>query len=135
MADCIFCKIASHEIPGYIVWENERFVAMLDIKPVNPGHLLIIPKDHVEVVFSMDDARYAEAFAIAKSLSAPLQRATDAVRIGLAVEGFGVDHAHIHLIPLHGPHELNPDRAANASPEDLAAMAEKIRQERSRSLE
>ncbi len=134
MADCIFCKIAAREVPGHIVFENDRFIAMLDIKPVNPGHILIIPKDHVEVVFAMDDARYAEAFAIAKALSAPLQRATAAKRIGLAVEGFGVDHAHVHLIPLHGPHELNPDRAKEASPEDLAAMAENIIQERTRSL-
>ncbi len=129
MPDCIFCKIAAHEVPSYTVWENERFIVIADIKPVNPGHLLIIPKDHVEVVFAMDDARYAEAFAVAKRLSDPVRRATDAAKIGIAVEGFGVDHAHVHLIPLHGPHELNPDRAQPADPSDLAAMAEKIQRE------
>lgn len=127
MPDCIFCKIAAHEIPAHTAWENERFIVFADVRPVNPGHLLIVPKDHVEVVFAMDDARYTEAFAIAKTLSAPLKRATDAKRIGLAVEGFGVDHAHIHLIPLHGPHELNPDRAEAADPKDLAEMVEKIK--------
>lgn len=129
MPECIFCKIAAHEIPANIVSENEHFIVFPDIRPINPGHLLIVPKGHVEAVFDLDDARYPEAFAIAKKLSEPLRRATGAKRIGLAVEGFGVDHAHIHLIPLHGPHELNPDNAKPADPQELEKMAEKIKEQ------
>lgn len=127
--DCIFCKIAAHEISSHIVWEDDRIAALLDIKPVNPGHLLIIPKDHVEVVFDLDDARYAAVFGAAKTLAAPLQRATGARLIGIQVEGFEVPHAHVKLIPLHEPGDLAPGRARDADPEDLAAMAEAIKKD------
>jgi histidine triad (HIT) family protein len=129
MADCIFCKIAAHEIPSNIVWENERFAAFMDIKPINPGHILIIPKDHVEVVFDMQNERYEEAFVIAKNLSTPLARTTGAVRIAIVVEGLEVPHAHIKLVPLHQAGDLNPGRAKEADPKDLAEMAEKIKKE------
>ncbi len=125
--DCIFCAIATHEIHARIVWEDDRFAAFLDVKPVNPGHILIIPKDHVEVVFDLDDARYAAIFEAAKTLAPPILRATDAQRIGIQVEGFGVAHAHVHLVPLHGPGELNPERARAADPAALDAMAERIK--------
>lgn len=126
MPDCIFCKIADKEIPANVVWENERFLAFTDVNPVNPGHLLIIPKEHTDLIFDLRDDVYAEIFMIAKTLSAPLKRATGAKRIGIAVEGFGVAHAHVHLVPLHGPHELNPERAQRMDDGELKAIAGKI---------
>ncbi|MDR3582123.1 MAG: HIT family protein [Candidatus Pacebacteria bacterium] len=129
MSDCIFCKIADKEIPSYIVWENERFLVFADAKPINPGHLLIIPKEHIDSIFDLPDERYAEIFMIAKTLFAPLRRATDAKRIGIAVEGFGVPHAHLHLVPLHGGNELNPERARAMDEEELRKIANKIKEE------
>ncbi len=129
MADCIFCKIADKEIPAHVVWENERFLAFADIKPVNPGHLLIIPKSHVDSVFDLPESLYPEIFEIAKMLSAPLQRAMRAERIGIAIEGFGVAHAHLHLIPLNGPGELDMGRAQPMDREELEKVMEKIKQE------
>ena len=129
MPDCIFCKIANKDIPAHIVWENERFLAFADIMPVNPGHLLIIPKDHTDLVFDLPDDRYAEIFMIAKMLSAPLKRATGAARIGIAVEGFGVPHVHVHLVPVNGPNELNPERAKKMDGEELTAIVNKIKEE------
>jgi histidine triad (HIT) family protein len=127
MPDCIFCKIAAKEIPAHVVWENEKFLAFADVRPVNPGHLLIIPKDHVDLIFDLPDDRYAEIFMIAKMLSAPLKRATDAKRIGIAIEGFGVAHAHLHLVPLNGPNELNPERARAMDEKEIEAITKKIK--------
>ena len=127
MADCIFCKIARREIPANIVWEDDEFVAFLDVKPINPGHLLIIPKDHADTVFAMADEDYAAIFPAAKRLAEPLRRAAGAKLIGHPVEGFGVAHAHVHLVPLNGPGELNPERARAAEAGELKEMAEKIK--------
>jgi histidine triad (HIT) family protein len=129
MADCIFCKIIGKEIPSHAVWENDRFLAFLNIRPVNPGHLLIIPKEHIDSVFGMPDALYTELFETAKALSTPLQHAMDSARVGMVIEGFGVPHAHLHLVPINGPHELDSTREKDASPGELAATAEKIKQE------
>lgn len=129
MADCIFCKIIAKEIPAHIVWENKTFLAFLDIHPVNPGHLLMIPKEHVENVFDMADGLYQESFGTAKALSAPLQKAMRSARVGMVVEGFGVPHAHLHLVPINGPHELDSSRAKPMAAEELAVIAEKIKAE------
>jgi histidine triad (HIT) family protein len=98
----------------------------LDVNPVNPGHLLIIPKEHVESVFDLPDEQYKNIFETAKALSTPLQNAMQSRKIGIAVEGFGVSHAHVHLVPLHNPNELNPERATHMDDEILATIAEKI---------
>ena len=112
MADCIFCKIINKEIPAYTVWEDEQFLAILDIRPVNPGHLLIIPKEHIENVFDMPRAVYMnELFETVKALSTPLQQAMSSVQVGMVMEGFGVPHAHLHLMPINHGHELDSSRA------------------------
>jgi histidine triad (HIT) family protein len=126
MADCIFCKIVGKEIPAHIIKEDENFLVFLDVNPVNPGHLLIIPKEHVESVFDLPDEQYKNIFETAKALSTPLQNAMQSRKIGIAVEGFGVPHAHVHLVPLHNPNELNPERATHMEDETLAPIAEKI---------
>jgi len=129
MAECIFCKIAAKEIPSHTVWEDENFLAFLDVHPVNPGHLLIIPKEHIENVFDMPEALYEEIFKTARALSTPLQKATNSVRIGIVVEGFGVPHTHVHLVPINNPHELDSSRATAMPNEELAIIAEKIKKE------
>jgi histidine triad (HIT) family protein len=127
--DCIFCKISKKEIPSNVVYENERFLAFLDINPIKEGHTLIIPKEHNEDVFTMESELYQEIWDLAKKLSPALKRATDAKRIGVIVEGFLVPHAHVHLVPLHHGNELNPENARPASGEELENMTEKIKKE------
>ncbi len=129
MADCIFCKIVGKEIPAHIIKEDENVLVFLDVNPVNPGHLLIIPKEHIESVFDLPDEQYKKVFGTAKALSTPLQNAMQSRKIGIAVEGFGMPHAHVHLVPLHNPNELDPDRATHMDDESLAAIAEKIKKE------
>jgi histidine triad (HIT) family protein len=129
MADCIFCSIIAKEIPSYNIWEGERFFAFLDLRPVNPGHLLIIPKQHIENIFDMPDGLYEELFKNAKALSAPLQKAMGSVRVGMVVEGFGVPHVHLHLIPINHPGEIDSSRAHAMPAEELVEIAEKIKKE------
>jgi histidine triad (HIT) family protein len=129
MAECLFCKIIAKEIPSYTVWENGTFLTILDIHPVNPGHLLIIPKEHIENIFDMPGGLYEEMFNTAKALSTPLQKAMGSVRIGMVIEGFGIPHAHLHLVPIDHAHELDSSRAKPMPAEKLAAIAEKIKKE------
>jgi histidine triad (HIT) family protein len=127
MQDCIFCKIAQGEIPSSTIWGDEKFLAFLDINPVNPGHTLLIPKKHIDNVFEMEDRDYSDLFLAAKLLSKPLQAAMGAKRVGVMIEGFLVHHAHIHLIPLKHGNGLDPCRAKKATPEELAEVAKKIK--------
>jgi histidine triad (HIT) family protein len=124
--DCIFCKIIKNEIPCSKVWENENFLVFLDIMPINPGHILIVPKNHNEDIFKLENDLYNEIFQTAKKLSEPLKKVTLAKRIGMVIEGFGVDHSHLHLVPLYKGHELNPERAKKASEEELKQMQLKL---------
>ncbi|PIP27944.1 MAG: HIT family protein [Candidatus Moranbacteria bacterium CG23_combo_of_CG06-09_8_20_14_all_35_22] len=119
---CLFCEIASNKITSFKVWENGEFFAFLDIAPINPGHILIIPKIHVKDVFSLSNDSYNRIFQVAKKLAKPLKKATLAKAIGLAIEGLGVSHAHIHLVPIHKGNDLNPERAKKASLAELKKM-------------
>ncbi len=121
--DCIFCKIINDEIPAHKVWEDDKHLAFLDANPLNPGHTLVIPKKHEEYVFDLSDEDYSELFLKAKRLAVPLKKATGAKKIGLVVEGFGVPHAHVHLIPIFEAGELDPSRAKRADSNELKIMA------------
>jgi histidine triad (HIT) family protein len=129
MGTCIFCSIVKGMQPAHRVWESEDFLAFLTRGPCNPGHTLLIPKTHVDYVFDLAEPLYSAIFQAAKQLSAPIQRATDAKRVGVAVEGFSVPHVHLHLVPLYNLSELDPHRHIEQSQGELAEMAERIRSE------
>ena len=120
--NCLFCKIINKEISSFNVWENNKFLAFLDVNPINPGHILLIPKNHQEEIFDLEDSLYSDIFLTAKKLAGPLKGATKARIVGIAVEGLGVSHVHIHLVPINNGNELNPERAKKASEEDLIMM-------------
>lgn len=126
MEDCIFCKIVAGEIPSFKVFEDEIFLAFLDVKPVNPGHILLIPKKHDDYIFDMPDGEYSRLMLKAKELGAMLKEKLTSKKIGIIVEGFGVAHVHVHLIPINHANELNPQRAKEADQEELAKIAGKI---------
>ncbi|HEU4941379.1 MAG TPA: HIT family protein [Candidatus Eisenbacteria bacterium] len=115
-AFCIFCEIAAGRIPSYKVWENRDFIAFLDIKPIRPGHVLLVPRKHHESVFDLPDALYAGVFRTARALAAKMERVFDVPRVGIVVEGFGVAHAHVHLVPISEAGQLNPTLAEEAPP-------------------
>ena len=127
MENCLFCKIIKGELSNYKIWENERFLAFLDINPVNPGHTILIPKKHVDYIFDLEGPLYLEMFKIVKQLSKALKKAIRSKKVGLVVEGFAVPHAHIHLVPINKGNELNSSRAKKGDSEELLKIQEKIK--------
>jgi len=129
METCIFCQIIEGIEPAHKIWESDDFLAFLSLHPCNPGHTCLIPKTHVDYVFDLDEPLYSGIFQLAKQLSGPLKRATEAKRIGIAIEGFSVPHVHLHLVPLYNVAELDPHRHIKQNSVEVAEMAENIRKE------
>ena len=96
----IFSRIVKGEIPCYKIAENEQFFAFLDINPVAKGHTLVIPKREVDYIFALDDNELGDMMVFAKKVAKAIEKAVPCKRIGVAVIGLEVPHAHIHLIPI-----------------------------------
>lgn len=122
----IFERIIEGEIPSEKIYEDDNYYVFLDIKPINLGHTLIVPRKPVDYIFDLDNETYLGMFELATKIAPAIQKATQCVRVGMAVEGFGVPHAHLHLIPLFNEHEISPDLAHTESPEALKQIKEKI---------
>lgn len=129
MGTCIFCQIVKGVEPAHRIWESEDFLAFLTRRPCNPGHTLLIPKTHVDYIFDLEEPLYSNIFLAAKQLSEPIRQATDAKRIGVAIEGLSVPHVHLHLVPLYNVSELDPHRHIEQTQRELAEMAGRIRRE------
>ena len=103
----IFSKIVNGEIPSYKVAEDENYYAFLDIFPLAKGHTLVIPKKEIDYIFSLDDATYQGLWAFAKKVALGIERAVPCERVGVAVLGLDVPHAHIHLLPLNNMEDFD----------------------------
>ncbi len=103
----IFSKIAKGEIPSYKVYEDEEFFAFLDINPVAKGHTLVIPRAEIDNVFEMDDDLYQRYMLVCKKIAKALAKAIPCIRVGSAIVGLEVPHAHVHLIPLNSMDDIN----------------------------
>ncbi len=97
----IFTKIINRKIPGYIVAEASEYIAFLDIHPLAVGHTLVVPKQEVDYLFHLDDAVYTGLMVFTKRVAVGIHKAIPCLRVGMAVVGLEVSHAHIHLIPLY----------------------------------
>jgi histidine triad (HIT) family protein len=137
MNDCVFCQIIQGVLPAHKIWEDEHFLALLDINPNTPGHTLLLPKVHVPYVFDLEQNLYSSLFTLAKKLSKPILEVSQAKRIGVVIQGFTVPHVHLHLIPMNDVHDLDDARATPASEAELSSMALKLQQalSRNRNLE
>ena len=124
---CVFCQIIAGTVSAQIVWTNDHAIAFLDRAPMNPGHLLIVPRAHVETLWDLEESKFIELLLLVRRLAVPLIEALNAERAGVAVEGYGVSHAHVHLIPLNGGKELDPCRQFPAPEEELETIAQRIR--------
>jgi histidine triad (HIT) family protein len=91
------------------------------------GHTLIVPKKPIDYIFDLDKETYLGLFDLATTISPAIQKATNCKRVGMAVEGFGVPHSHLHLIPLFKEREIDPDLAHDETPENLKMIGEKIK--------
>ena len=119
--------IVAGEIPCYKVAEDERFFAFLDINPLAKGHTLVIPKQEVDYIFDLDDETYTGLMAFARQVAHGLEKAIECKRVGVAVMGLEVPHAHIHLIPITTESDMNFFRQKLTLPaEEMAAIATRI---------
>lgn len=103
----IFSRIIAGEIPCYKIAEDQNNFAFLDINPVAPGHVLVVPKKDVDYLFDLNDQDYASLQMFAKQVATAVKAAMPCVRVGVAVMGLEVPHAHIHLIPINEEKDMN----------------------------
>jgi histidine triad (HIT) family protein len=123
----IFTKIIAGEIPCHKVAETENCFAFLDINPLVKGHTLVIPKKEVDYIFDLEDGLYAELFSFARQVSFGLKKSVPCKRVGVAVIGLEVPHAHIHLVPLNNMGDINfSNPKLELSDEEFSEIAEKI---------
>lgn len=126
----IFSKIAAGEIPSYKCAESENFYAFLDINPLVQGHTLVIPRREVDYIFDMEDEEIAEFQKFAKKVAVALKNAFPCIKVGEAVLGLEVPHAHIHLIPMQSEKDMNfANPKLKLEDEVMKETAEKIWQE------
>jgi histidine triad (HIT) family protein len=123
----IFSKIIAGEIPSYSIHEDERYYAFLDINPLAEGHTLVIPKVETDYLFDLEDDSLADMMVFAKKVAKAIDLTMDCKRVGVAVLGLEVPHAHIHLVPINNLHDIEFSRAKmKFSDEEFKATAAKI---------
>ena len=123
----IFSRIIAGEIPSYRVAEDEKYYAFLDINPLSEGHTLVVPKREVDYIFDLDEAEYAGLQLFAKRVAAAIEKSVPCKRIGVAVIGLEVSHAHIHLVPISSEADMDLRRKKlSLSPERMAEIASSI---------
>ena len=123
----IFTKIINKEIPGFILAETETCVAFLDVFPLAKGHVLIVPKKEIDYIFSVEDALLSEMMLFSKKVALAIEKAIPCKRVGVAVIGLEVAHAHIHLIPLQTVQDINFTREKLKLPaEEMEEIAKSI---------
>ncbi len=126
----IFSKIVKGEIPCYKIAEDENYFAFLDINPLQEGHTLVIPKKEVDYIFDVEDEILARMVVFAKKIAKALDKAIPSKRVGVAVLGLEVPHAHIHLIPLQSESDINfSNPKLKFTVEEFTAIADKIKKE------
>jgi len=124
---CPFCRIVAGTLSTFKLWEDRNFLAFLDHKPISPGHTLVIPKLHYPYLFEMPEKTYGHLMSLSRKLAGPLRSAMGTKRIGVLVEGFGVDHCHVHLVPINGSNELTKKGVSGVSNDEFGRVADKIR--------
>jgi histidine triad (HIT) family protein len=126
----VFSKIANNEIPCHKIAEDEFCMAFLDISPLAEGHTLVIPKKEVDNIFDLDAPLFQHLFAFAQKVAIAIARAIPCKKVGIAVIGLEVPHAHIHLVPINSLYDIDfSKQKLTLSAEQLQVIAEKIRSE------
>ena len=126
----IFSKIIQGEIPSYKIAEDENYYAFLDINPLAKGHTLVVPKNETDYIFDLDDKTLGGMLIFAKGVAKAIQKVIPCKRIGLAVLGLEVPHAHIHLVPINGGYDIEFSRPKlKLSQDEFKEIAQKIESE------
>ena len=123
----IFSKIINNEIPSYKIAENDKFLAFLDVNPNAVGHTLCIPKQEINKIFDIQDDLYVELMVFSKKIAIALEKTIPCKRIGMAVIGLEVPHAHVHLIPLNEMDEMRFQNKVTLTKEEFEDLVLKIK--------
>lgn len=128
MQDSIFTKIINGEIPAHKIHEDDKTIAFLDIHPGMPGHTLVVPKKQVESIWDLEKDDYDAVWGSVRKIAQHIEPIVGARRVGIIVMGFGVPHAHVHLVPINHGYELKEgDPDVEPDHQALAEMAERLR--------
>ena len=128
MAESIFTKIIKGEIPSYKILEDDRFIAFLDVFPIKKGHTLVVPKVQIDYLFHLDDRLLSDLMLFTKKVAQKMEKAIPCERIGVAVIGLEVPHAHIHLVPLDSVGDIDFGQPKlKLSSQEMAKIADSIR--------
>ena len=128
MAESIFTKIIKGEIPCYKILEDDRFIAFLDVFPIKKGHTLVVPKVQIDYIFHLDDRLLSDLMLFTKKVAQKMEKAISCERIGVAVIGLEVPHAHIHLVPLDSVGDIDFGQPKlQLSSHEMAEIADSIR--------
>jgi histidine triad (HIT) family protein len=124
----IFTRIINREIPAHIVAEDDNYIAFLDVMPLVPGHVLVVPKVEVDYIFDLNENTLANMMVFAKKVAVAIKKAIPCKRIGVAVIGLEVPHTHVHLVPMNSMGDINFSRPKlSPSKEELENVAELIK--------
>lgn len=124
----IFSRIIAGEIPCYKIAEDDRFFAFLDINPMTKGHTLVIPKVEIDYLFDLKESTLSEIMLFSKKIALAIEKSVSCLRVGVAVIGLEVPHAHIHLIPINKESDMNfKNPKLKLSAEEMTEIAEKIK--------
>jgi histidine triad (HIT) family protein len=123
----IFSRIVSGEIPAYKIAETDEYLAFLDVFPTVKGHTLVIPKKEIDYLFDLDEELYLGLMKFARQIAPAIEKAVPCQRIGVAVMGLEVPHAHVHLIPMNSMADMNFNNKLKVSPEEFSEIAARIR--------
>ena len=124
----VFTKIIHRDIPAHIIAEDSNFIAFLDINPLAKGHTLVVPKTQIDYIFDLDDPILSKILIFGKQVAQAIQQSVACLRVGIAVVGLEVPHAHIHLVPLQGAYDIDFKKSPlSYSNKEMADIAESIK--------
>ncbi len=130
--DCLFCNMVAGEESYVPVYEDDELLAIMDIHPINPGHVLVFPREHVVDFHQLGDDEYAGLMQVAKDLAGVLDYLYEPKRVGMLIAGFDIPHMHVHLVPMHQFHDITSKKILDGqrgdpTPGELEEAATEIR--------
>jgi histidine triad (HIT) family protein len=130
--NCVFCEIAQGQRDCVRVVEQERVLAFMDVSPINPGHILVIPQQHAASFYDLDEDTFVELMVVVRRLAVHLQNVFKPRKVGMLAAGFDVDHAHVHVLPMHDYHDITSKAVlegtrSGATRQELEEIAVQIR--------
>jgi diadenosine tetraphosphate (Ap4A) HIT family hydrolase len=133
-SDCLFCRLLRGDLPGYRVYEDDRFTVLLTIFPINPGHLMVVTNEHIESFYGVEDDLYTALMLLVKRMALVIKQVFTPLQVVMETSGIGNRHVHIHVLPVYGlydrvPRETLDQQLANPAPEaDLNTALRALRQ-------